>query len=210
MSFSSRRSVPPLWQNILIEIFLGNIQRKYSKKKYSRAFFCEAVRTTSVARGRRAPLPATDMARVEHVRWFMHNLVYVDWWWRSWWSCQSWWCHCHSFVLWLENASVALTQCWMDGSYLNVQKFLDAEITSIQEVAWAEGEILRETRPSNLRVRFLIKIAWTQKHSLIRLRILNQMPFCSTCLLDSGSRQTQLKEESIQVWTTKSSKTLLF
>ena len=28
-----------------------------------------------------------------------------------------------------------------------------------QEVAWAEGEILRETRPANLRVRFLVKIA---------------------------------------------------
>ena len=28
----------------------------------------------------------------------------------------------------------------------------------VQEIAWAEGEILRETRPANLRVRFVVKI----------------------------------------------------
>ena len=28
-----------------------------------------------------------------------------------------------------------------------------------QEVAWAEGEILRETRPASLRIRYMVKIA---------------------------------------------------
>ena len=47
----------------------------------------------------------------------------------------------------------------LDDNYVNVQELPLSELKPIQEVAWAEGEILRETRPANLRVRFLVKIA---------------------------------------------------
>ena len=41
----------------------------------------------------------------------------------------------------------------------NVNELPLSELRPTQEVAWAEGEILRETRLANLRVRFLVKIA---------------------------------------------------
>ena len=44
--------------------------------------------------------------------------------------------------------------------YICTNTLQDAAIMKpVQEIAWAEGEILRETRPTSLRVRFVVKIA---------------------------------------------------